>query len=93
MKIVAQILILLTINFIISCSSTATSRSDDDIKCIHPRPEICAMDYNPVCAIQDNAVRCVTTPCSSAELVSYSNGCSACADKNVISYTSGECKK
>jgi len=93
MKMVAQILILLAANFIISCSSTATSKPDDDVKCIHTRPEVCTMDYTPVCATRDNGVRCITTPCSSTESATYSNGCSACADKNVISYISGECKK
>jgi len=92
MKMAAQLLILLSVNVIISCSSTETSTLDNSIKCNEPRPEFCTMDFNPVCATRDNGVRCVTTPCSSAESATYSNGCSACSDKNVFSYVAGECE-
>jgi hypothetical protein len=37
--------------------------------CIAPRPQICTMDYTPVCARLENG-----------ELKTYSNACSACAD-------------
>jgi len=93
MKMVAQFLILLSVNVIISCSSTETPKLDDSNKCNEPRPEFCTMDFNPVCATRDNGIRCVTTPCSSTESATYSNGCSACADKNVFSYVAGECEK
>ena len=93
MKIVVKIMILLTVNFISSCSNTDTSRLDEPIHCKSPRPELCSMDYNPVCATRDNGVRCVTTPCASTETATYSNGCSACSDKKVYSYVLGECKE
>jgi hypothetical protein len=93
MKLVTQILILLTVILGISCSITDASKSDDSIKCKSPRPQLCTMDYNPVCATRDNGVRCATTPCSSTETATYSNRCSACADKNVFSYVLGECKE
>ena len=92
MKMISQILILLSLNFIISYSSIATTETDDSVKCSQPRPKICTMDYNPVCATRDTGIRCVTTPCPSTEKATYSNACTACADKNVFSYTSGECK-
>lgn len=91
MKLVSQIIILLSIIFIASCSNIPKSELAGSIKCKHPRPQICTMDYSPVCATRDNGIRCITTPCPSTETATYSNDCSACADKNVYSYVSGEC--
>ncbi len=50
------------------------------IACIEPRPQVCTMDYTPVCAELKNGV-----------LKTYSNGCSACADVNVLSYRASAC--
>jgi len=51
--------------------------------------EICTMEYAPVCGLVD--VQCVTTPCPPiAE--TFSNGCSACGQGNVDSYTQGACE-
>jgi hypothetical protein len=86
MKIVTQFLILLAVIFITSCSSTEISKSVDDIGCNNPRPEMCTMDYNPVCATKDNGAR-------PTETATYPNACSACSDENVISTIPGECKK
>ena len=61
------------------------------VECTDPRPQICTMDFTPVCATKDNRVRCVTTPCQSTETKTYSNGCSACANPAVMSYIPGEC--
>ena len=48
--------------------------------CEEPRPQVCTMDYRPVCAnLADGAVK------------TYSNGCSACADASVGSWTKGAC--
>ena len=48
--------------------------------CKDPRPQMCTMDYRPVCG---------TT--ISGEKKTYSNGCSACSDLSVLSYVPGEC--
>ena len=46
--------------------------------CPEPRPQICTMDYRPVCAtLQDGSVK------------TYSNGCSACTDPAVTGYQEG----
>jgi len=51
------------------------------VKCPEVRPEICAMDYDPVCgSLSDGSFK------------TYSNGCNACADPNVTDYSPGECK-
>ena len=49
-------------------------------QCESPRPQVCTMEYAPVCA----------------ELVAginrdYSSGCNACADDAVASYRTGPC--
>ena len=48
--------------------------------CEDPRPEICTMDYRPVCGqLADGSTK------------TYSNGCGACSDPNVNSWIEGEC--
>ena len=49
--------------------------------CPEERPEMCTMDYNPVCG-----------QLSDGSFKTYSNGCNACSDPKVISYSQGECK-
>lgn len=60
-------------------------------QCPEQRPQICTMDYRPVCATRDTGARCVTTPCPSTEQKTYSNACSACTDAKVIGYIADEC--
>ena len=50
-------------------------------QCMEPRPNVCTMDYRPVCGTLNDE--------SEAE---YSNGCGACADSNVVSWVEGSCK-
>ena len=61
--------------------------------CESPRPQICTREYNPVCAVKDTGVRCVTTPCPSAEEVTYATGCTACSDSKVIKHRPGACNQ
>jgi hypothetical protein len=49
--------------------------------CIDPRPQICTMDYTPVCAQLENG-----------ELKTYSNACSACADVSVVAHSPAACE-
>ena len=60
--------------------------------CESPRPQICTLEYNPVCAVKDTGVRCVTTPCPSAEEVTYATGCTACTDPKVLRHRPGACE-
>ena len=53
--------------------------------------DACIEIYQPVCALRDTGVRCVTTPCPSEEWKMYSNDCSACRDPDVMGYKQGEC--
>jgi hypothetical protein len=67
-------------------------QSSTIIECPTPRPEVCAEIYQPVCAIRDTGIRCVTTPCDSTEEIEYSNACSACSIPEVIGYIDGLCE-
>ncbi len=50
--------------------------------CTDPRPQICTMDYRPVCGEDSNGTR-----------KTYANGCTACSNPAVTSYTDGPCKE
>ncbi len=69
----------------------ATDVDSEFVKCTMPRPEICYEIYQPVCAVRDTGVRCVTTPCPSTEKVTYPNDCQACADPAVYGFQRGDC--
>ena len=72
-------------------TSPETEMPADAVACVDPRPQICTMDYTPVCATRDIGVRCVTTPCQSTETATYANACGACADARVYYYQAGAC--
>ncbi len=48
--------------------------------CTEPRPQICTMDYRPVCA-----------KLSDGTFKTYSNGCTACSDPVVSEHREGMC--
>ena len=50
--------------------------------CTDPRPQVCTMDYLPVCAERKDG-----------SLKTYSNGCTSCSDPEVIGYVEGACKE
>ena len=61
------------------CSSKPID-TDDLILCTSPRPEICTMEYAPVCGYTDSGQK------------TYASGCTACSDKTINTYTQGECE-
>lgn len=48
--------------------------------CDTPRPEICTMNYLPVCGVSDSGNR-----------KTFSNGCVACSSLSVIGFEQGSC--
>lgn len=50
------------------------------VTCTQPRPEVCTKDFRPVCGTRRDGTR-----------RTYGNGCSACADQNVVSHIPGPC--
>lgn len=53
---------------------------DSLVQCSPPRPQVCTMEYNPVCAQRADGTASV-----------YSSPCNACADDNVTGYLPGAC--
>lgn len=51
--------------------------------------QMCTREYAPVCGLVE--IQCVTTPCNPIK-ETFSNGCSACSQGNVISYEAGACE-
>ncbi len=77
-----QIIILLIagVTFFSNCSADGLPESIHNIVCPETRPMMCTMDYKPVCGMsQDKSVK------------TYSNACSACSNKAVVSHVSGAC--
>jgi hypothetical protein len=62
------------------CQSAPSSLAIDQTSCSEPRPEMCTMDYKPVCGFDKNN-----------NSKTYSNACSACSNKQVVTYIKGEC--
>jgi hypothetical protein len=52
------------------------------IVCTDPRPQLCTMDYRPVCA-----------QLKKGSFKTYSNGCTACSDLLVTAYEEGVCNQ
>ena len=50
------------------------------ILCTDPRPEICTMEYDPVCGLLNDG-----------DQGEYANKCSACSDIQVEGYVPGPC--
>ena len=80
MKNTNRVLYSMAICLLISGCQSSPSQIENQIKCEEPRPEMCTMNYLPVCGL--NSDKSVKT---------YSNACTACSDKQVVSYKDGAC--
>lgn len=49
-------------------------------ECTEPRPQICTMEYDPVCGKLNGTTK------------TYASGCTACSDPRVSGYTPGACE-
>ncbi len=83
--IILPSLLLITV----ACETTVAQNTDSEspkeisiVKCTEPRPQICTNEYKPVCATLKNTKK-----------ETYATGCTACADKYVISYIQNVCEK
>ncbi len=76
------LLCIMTIGCISGSNNTSgiSSSEDNFIRCGEKRPEVCTMEYVPVCAQLDDGSR-----------KTYSNACSACSDKDVVKYQTNPC--
>ncbi len=51
--------------------------------------EACIALYKPVCGWFSPEIQCIRYPCAQT----FSNGCVACSNSDVLYYTEGECPK
>lgn len=65
---------------ITACSANIEKTSAAVVICKDPRPQMCTRDYRPVCGL-----------ISDSKVKTYSNGCSACGEAKVLSYTEDVC--
>ena len=74
------VLKFIAVLFLLGCEPKLGNEDIDvDTLCSEPRPEVCTREYAPVCAYElDRAI-------------TYSNGCAACREKEIIGYKYGEC--
>jgi hypothetical protein len=72
----------IALGFLLSaCNGTATSHTSlEGVQCVDPRPQVCTMEYNPVCAVVSDGTS-----------KQYSSPCNACADDAAKSYLPGAC--
>ena len=83
LSVLYRSIVFIAFLFITACATTQQSHSVkmETIDCPELRPEMCTMDYNPVCGnLSDGTFK------------TYSNGCNACSDPDVTRYSQGECK-
>ena len=72
--------ILIILSTILAACQSAANRLEVDKTCTDPRPQVCTMDYTPVCGVRVDQTS-----------KTYSNGCSACSDSEVVGYQEGAC--
>ncbi|GIC76037.1 hypothetical protein [Moritella sp. F3] len=84
------ILVVFTVLGLAACANTETTPETAKAlptlptysnSCPDERPQMCTMDYRPVCGTTE-----------SGELKTFSNACGACSDATVRGFTEGECK-
>ena len=73
-------LIMVTGLALAGCNSSPPAPVMSGTQCSEPRPQVCTMEYAPVCATL-----------AKGGTADYSSGCNACADDAVSSYEQGQC--
>ena len=79
-----RLLILVLLLIVYACTSLDKTLEDSTLTlCLDPRPEVCTMDFRPVCGLRaDNSV-----------IRTFSNACMACSELETMAYIDGECDK
>ena len=73
----------LALGLIVAPGCTVTETRSDLTACTDPRPEVCTMDYTPVCALREVS--------GAEQWKTYSNACTACSDATVVGYRTDAC--
>jgi len=82
MRNTVPLLILLALLAMQGCSTPlVTKENTPHLKCTDDRPQLCTMQYEPVCATLKNTTE-----------RSYSSACAACSAEGTRGYTLGACE-
>lgn len=79
----ASRLAVLAVSLIAVSGCTQAETKSDTVQCTEPRPEVCTMDYTPVCALR--------TGSGTEQWKTYANACTACSDAAVTGYRANAC--
>jgi hypothetical protein len=74
-------------------NNSTSNEQIKEIACKNPRPQVCTMNYQPVCGRVDTGIRCIKAPCPASKFKTFSNACAACSNPKVYGYTDGRCKQ
>ena len=79
-------IVLLTANTAIACAQAISVEAPVSsqtvlVACEEPRPQVCTMQYDPVCGLASNN-----------QYKTYSNACAACSDAGVSGHSPGACE-
>jgi len=76
----AFISVFLGVVLVGACQNQAAKFEEIDNLCPDPRPQVCTMNYLPVCGVLKGDSE-----------KTYANACSACSDERVVGTNEGEC--
>jgi hypothetical protein len=81
-----MMIVLLIANTAIACAQAISVEAPVSsqtvlVACEEPRPQVCTMQYDPVCGLTGNN-----------QYKTYSNACSACSDASVSAHSPGACE-
>ena len=77
-----KLLTIFLFSVITACSTYENNQvTRKVVNCTEPRPQVCTMDYQPVCGKIDES-----------QMKTYSNSCAACSDYKVIAFTLHACQ-
>ena len=76
-----RILVSALIVMLPGCGAQVVEKKEGEMRCPKPRPQICTMEYVPVCG-RDQA----------GKLKTYANACTACANSRIEAYRKAACE-
>lgn len=82
---------LLSITLLLYLLAACSSVSQPEMLCPESPAQMCTMEYMPVCARLNQEVTCESDSCEELTNKTYSNGCRACQNPQVLGYDLGAC--
>jgi len=77
-----QSITIMTLCLLLSACQSTAIKQDLQTNCPDLRPQMCTMDFKPVCGVF-----------SEGTTKTFSNACTACSDKNILGFQEGKCPK